>query len=370
MKFLIVDDDAIINKLLTSAVSKYFPQAQIKCASNGLDALVAVTGEKFVPDIILMDFMMPRLNGYDTSVQIKEWAKTKDIFIYIIMITAKTEKDNEIQSLNVVDDFIHKPLDIDLLVSRIKAGFRIINLLGEKNSLIHKNSQMYEHLVEINNMNESLLTRMAEVIEQMATSLSEAIEYKDMTTGSHVLRVGYVSERLARQMDMDEDQVNSAKYSGFFHDIGKIGVADHILQKEGKLTDSEYEEIKKHSLIGAEIIKPINYFKSLVDGIKHHHERWDGKGYPSGLQGENIPIIARIIAVADVFDVIISPRPYKAARTMEEAFVELKSNQAQQFDGKIVANFEKLFFSGQIHEIYNDIASKKQTSINIAGYVL
>jgi len=358
MKFLLVDDDPFILKMLSATVEKYFIDAKIKVAYNGEEALKAISQEGYIPDIILMDFMMPGLDGLETSRQIKDWASEKDLFVYILMITAMVERESEFTALKIVDDYIKKPIDIDILISRINSAIRIIKLVKEKNTLIDKNSQLYDHLLEINKMNEKLVNRLYEVIEQMAVSLSEAIEYKDMTTGFHVLRVGYISEAIANELGLDQDSIEMIKYAGFFHDIGKIGIPDHILQKPGKLTEEEFVQIRKHSEIGAEIMKPINFFKGIVSGIKHHHERWDGKGYPAGLQADEIPLIARIIAVADVFDVVLSSRPYKPACTIEDATQEVAINRGTQFDPKIVDIFLKLYGEKKIQQIYEEIEKK------------
>jgi len=370
MKFLLVDDDPFILKMLSATVEKYFLDASIKVAYNGEEALKVISQEGFIPDIVLMDFMMPGLDGLETSRQIKEWATEKDVFIYILMITAMVERETEFTALKIVDDYVKKPIDIDILISRINSAFRIIKLVKEKTSLIDKNAQLYDHLLEINKMNEKLVNRLYEVIEQMAVSLSEAIEYKDMTTGFHVLRVGYISEAIAIELGLDQDSVEMIKYAGFFHDIGKIGIPDQILQKPGKLTDTEFLEIKKHSEIGAEIMQPINFFKGIVSGIRHHHERWDGKGYPEGQSEESIPLIARIISVADVYDVVLSPRPYKPASTMEEALSEIVKNRGTQFDPKITDIFKKLFDEKKIQYIYNEIDKRMQDPNHLTRFQL
>jgi putative two-component system response regulator len=360
MKFLIVDDDPFIVKMLDLTLHKTFPDIKIETSSDGEKALDMIFSGTFVPDIVLMDFMMPGIDGLETSKRIKEWSGERDLFIFILMITAKSQKETEMKSLKVADDFIQKPMDMDILVSRINAAMRITRLVHEKNELLYRNQQLYEHLLEINHINERLVNRLSEVIEQMAISLSEAIEYKDLTTGYHVLRVGYLSEAMARELDYDEERCEMLKYAGFFHDIGKIAIPDHILQKPGKLDEEEFEKIKKHSEIGAEIIRPIRFFKAIVEGIRYHHERWDGKGYPEGKKAEEIPLNARVISVADVFDVIVSPRPYKPAKTMDEAVEEIIRNKGTQFDPQVVDVFVKLYREEKVQEIYTNLQRSDQ----------
>ena len=363
MKFLIVDDDPFIVKMLDLTLKKNFENIDSRNAFSGEKAIDMIFSGEFIPDIILIDYMMPGIDGLETAKKIKEWASERDLFFYFLMITAKTQKETEMESLKVVDDFVHKPMDMEILISRIKAAMRINTLVNEKSSLIYKNQQLYDHLLEINKINEKLINRLSEVIEQMAISLSEAIEYKDLTTGHHVLRVGYLAEAICDKFNFDEDQKEMMKYAGFFHDIGKIAIPDHILKKPGRLTDEEFFKIKKHSEIGAEIIRPIRFFKGIIEGIKYHHERWDGKGYPQGLSGENIPIIARIISVADVFDVIISPRPYKPGRSKKEAYDEIVKNKGTQFDPKVVDAFCALFDTGIVEKIYSKVNNHSEELI-------
>lgn len=370
MKFLIVDDDPFIVKMLDITLRKNFDKVEILTCSNGEKALDAIYSGEFIPDIILIDYMMPGIDGLATSRKIKEWCEERDILIYILMITAKSQKETETESLQTVDDFIQKPMDMDIFISRINAAMRITSLVNEKNTLIYKNQQLYDHLLEINNINEKLINRLSEVIEQMAVSLSEAIEYKDLTTGSHVLRVGYLSEAMATRLGLDGETSEMIKYAGFFHDIGKIAIPDQILQKPGRLTEDEFVKIKQHSEIGAEIIRPIKFFKTIIDGIKYHHERWDGKGYPEGKQKEEIPIIARIISVADVFDVIVSPRPYKPGRTRDEAIEEIIKNSGTQFDPEVVRVFSELYNEGEVQAIYDKLGEVSYLDSNKALQML
>ncbi len=370
MNLLIVDDDPFILKMISLTLQKSFDDVKIKSTSNGEEALYLITSKEYVPDVVLMDYMMPGLDGLETSKKIKEWSDEQDTFIYILMVTAKTQKNAKIASLEVVDDFISKPMDIDLLVSRINAAIRIIKLFKEKNKLLNSNQQLYEHLLEINHINEKLVNRLSEVIEQMAISLSEAIEYKDPITGTHVLKVGYIAETLAKTYGADSQTIELAKYAGFFHDIGKIGIPDCILQKPGRLTDEEFDKIKEHPGIGAEIIKPMNFFHGIDQGIRHHHERWDGTGYPDHLKGDEIPLIARFVSVADVFDVIIAKRPYKEQRTMKEAFEEIMKNSGTQFDPTVCDLLEKLYKSGEVQKIYEEIEKQSETNPSQVALIL
>jgi len=173
-------------------------------------------------------------------------------------------------------------------------------------------------------------------------AFSEALDAKDQYTAGHSRRVMEYSVDIGERMELGESDIEQLKKSALLHDIGKIGIPDAVLQKKGKLSDVEYSIIKSHSEIGATILKSIKSFKHLVPAVYHHHERFDGKGYPHGIKGEQIPLHARIIAVADSFDAITSNRPYRNAFVLKAAVSELEQNKGVQFDPYIVDIFIKI----------------------------
>lgn len=174
-------------------------------------------------------------------------------------------------------------------------------------------------------------------------SLAAAIDAKDPYTKGHSERVAGITVKLARAMKLSETKIEQLQYMAMLHDMGKLGIREAILNKPSKLTMEEFAEMKKHSTIGAEIVQNVKYFKNDINIIRHHHERWDGQGYPAGLRGEAIPLGARIIAVADAYDAMITDRPYRKALTPREALEEIKNNAASQLDPKIVQYFCKIF---------------------------
>ncbi len=298
-KILIVDDDRDLRLLFSSALLQ--EGYEVLEAINGEEALEIVRVEK--PDVMLLDLMMPVMDGHKTAIKVKT-DKTYD-YIYIIVVTAKIGKNNQVESLKYTDDFIEKPVDIDILKARVDVGVRLVNSLKEK---------------------EQLLT-------DLSISLSQAVESRDTVTAEHVKRVSELSIRIAQHLGYDDKFVENVKYAAIFHDIGKIGIDDSILKKSSNLTEDEYKIIKSHPIIGYNILKPINYFKNILPGILYHHERMDGKGYPEGLKGNEIPVIARIIAVADAFDAITSERSYKKALSPREAISEIGK---EKYDPDIV----------------------------------
>jgi len=196
--------------------------------------------------------------------------------------------------------------------------------------------------------NARLLAEIEELFFQTAMSLADAIEKRDPYTGGHTKRVTTYSLAIAEQIDMDPNEVRWLKFAAILHDIGKIGVEDHILRKPGKLSDEEYDQMKQHTLMGAEIIGHIKQLHWIIPGLKYHHEKLNGKGYPEGLSNGHIPLIAKIVAVADTFDAMTSDRPYRKALAKEEAFDELRRSCGTQFDKVLVDAFIKAFETGKI----------------------
>ncbi len=185
-------------------------------------------------------------------------------------------------------------------------------------------------------------------------SLSVAIDAKDPYTRGHSSRVANYAVSLARELRWAEDKIELLQYVALIHDVGKIAMPESILKKEGSLTKQEYDSMKTHSEVGAEIIKDINYFADGSANIRHHHEQWNGGGYPDGIEGEAIPIGARILAVADAFDAMTSDRPYRKALSPLTALQELRECSGSQFDPKVVEAFEKLYPKLEFEEDYSD----------------
>jgi len=202
---------------------------------------------------------------------------------------------------------------------------------------------------EYTSMAQSYPHDVLELLEQThfetVIAFSEALDAKDQYTAGHSRRVMEYSTDIGKHMELDENDVDQLKKSALLHDIGKIGIPDAVLHKKGKLSNVEYSIIKAHSEIGATILKSINSFKFLVPSVYHHHEKFDGSGYPHGIKGAQIPLHARIIAVADCFDAITSNRPYRKAFSLNEAISELAQNKGNQFDPCIVDVFIEILNS-------------------------
>lgn len=202
----------------------------------------------------------------------------------------------------------------------------------EKNDEIIEMKKINEELSETNTVLEKAYLELVE-------TLRLAVEAKDTYTRGHSERVSAYSVLIGEKMELSSRRLKTLKIGGIFHDVGKIGVPDSILLKEDKLTDDEYSKIKKHTVVGAEMLEPVSYFKNVLPIIKYHHERYDGTGYPEGLKGEKIPILARIVAVADSFDAMTSKRSYRNSLSLKKVKTELEKGKGTQFDPQIADVF-------------------------------
>ncbi|MBI5573698.1 MAG: HD domain-containing protein [Elusimicrobia bacterium] len=182
---------------------------------------------------------------------------------------------------------------------------------------------------------------------EVLSALAEAIEAKDHSTRGHSERMVKHVDYLGKKLGLSKQELKDLEMAAVLHDVGKIGIDKSVFLKPGKLTSEEYEIIKKHSTIGANIISRVSFLKGAAEYVKHHHERWDSNGYPDKLKGNDIPLGARILAVVDSFDAMMSERPYKKPMTLSEAFVELKKNSGSQFDAKVVDEFLKYDFQSE-----------------------
>ena len=316
---LIVDDTAEnIHLLMALLVDKY----KVKAANNGEKALkIAFSDAK--PDIILLDVVMPEVDGLEVCRQLKENPDTANI--PIIFITANTSHSDEIQGFAIgAVDYITRPFNPPVVLSRIKAQL----------ALYQQNKQL-EYLVKERTL-EIETTRLS-IIHR----LGKAAEYKDNETGLHVIRMAWYSKLLAQKVSDNEDWVDLLFNAAPMHDIGKIGIPDRVLLKPGKLDKDEWQIMMTHAAMGGEILGEAEspLLKLAIEIAVNHHEKWNGKGYPKGLSKENIPLSARIVAIADVFDALTSERPYKKAWSVDKAIALIQEESGQHFDPSLVPIF-------------------------------
>lgn len=302
-KILIVDDEPLNLKVLKQVLQDNY---RLSFAKNGMDAIELVNKEK--PSLILLDVMMPGMTGFEVCRHLKTDPQTSTI--PVIFVTALADEADESEGFAAGGvDYINKPISPALVRARVKTHL----------SLVHIDELKRTHL---------------ELIQR----LGRAAEFKDNETGLHVMRMSHVSGRLALQLGMDAYYSEQLIHAAPMHDIGKIGIPDYVLLKPGKLDDEELAIMRKHPEMGAKILdNSTSPLIKLAHSVAlYHHEKWDGSGYPFGLKGEEIPLEARIVAVADVFDALLNKRPYKEAWPVEDAVAEIEANRGKHFDPAVV----------------------------------
>lgn len=301
------------------------PSYRLKAALNGERGL-AIARTAPVPDIILLDLMMPDMDGYEVLRRLQTDPVTRSI--PVIIISALAEQEDEYRGLELgAVDYITKPVGPRIVEARIRTHLSL-----------HRQSVELERKVQ--ERTEELQRTRLEVIRR----LGRAAEFRDNETGYHVIRMSHHARLLALAANTGEDWADLLFNAAPMHDVGKIGIPDRILLKPGRLDAAEWEIMKTHSAIGAEIIgQDQSDLMRLSRIIAHcHHEKWDGTGYPQGLAGEDIPLAARVVAVADVFDALTSERPYKRAWTVEEASSYIERERGKHLDPNLVDLFPEV----------------------------
>jgi len=326
-RILIVDDEPANLKLLDKIL-----------ASQGYKHRVLVQDPRQVlarysemrPDLILLDINMPHLDGYQVMEQLK--ALNDPCLPPIVILTAQHGHDYLLKALSGgARDFIGKPFDRTELLMRVR------NLLDAQ--LGHR--MLYEQKEVLDDMVRLRTQELEHTRLKIVQCLGRAAEYRDNETGNHIIRVSNVSALLAKKLGWSDAAVELIRHASPMHDVGKIGIPDHVLLKPGKFDAEERSIINTHTTIGAELLNgdDADLIVLAREIALSHHEKWDGSGYPNGLAGEAIPQSGRIVAVADVFDALTSTRPYKKPWTMEAAIDFVRTNAGSHFDPAVVACF-------------------------------
>lgn len=325
-KILLVDDQEINLSLLTR-ILRYEGFNAIRSLSDPYQVLP--TCVEFQPDIILLDLMMPGLDGI-TLLQLLNQHLIEGDYIPVLVLTADMSPATRRQALALgANDFLNKPFDPTEVILRIR------NLLVTRHLYLQLRSQNQHLNQEVQRGLRDIDAAQTEVILRLA----QAAEYRDEDTGLHTRRVGWLSERLARALGLDDDLVELISLAAPLHDIGKIAIPDHILLKPGRLTPEELRHMQEHAAVGARMLEDSRFplLQAAHEIALYHHERWDGAGYPQGIRGTDIPIMARIVAVADAFDALTHERPYKRAWKVEEALAELFACSGTRYDPQVIA---------------------------------
>ncbi|TLU61609.1 two-component system response regulator [Thalassotalea litorea] len=316
---LIVDDSPENIDVLNGILKPYY---RVKAALSGQLALKIVAGAN-KPDLILLDIMMPGMDGHEVCRLLKANPLTVDI--PIIFITAKTAVEDEQIGLELgAVDYISKPVSIPIVLARVNTHLALYN-------------QQRELELKVKERTHEIQQTRREIIDR----LGRAAEYKDNETGMHVIRMSRYSKMLAEKIKAPDNWVDLLYNAAPMHDVGKIGIPDKILLKPGKLTPEEWQEMQKHVQYGADIIG--NHESELLKMAReialYHHEKYDGSGYPHGTVGDEIPLSARIVAIADVFDALTSERPYKTAWSLQTTFEYIQNEAGKHFDPELVPHF-------------------------------
>ncbi len=337
-RIAIVDDQHSVTSLLSTLLEH-----------EGYDVVTFNSGTSFLDylkssrvDMVLLDLMMPGITGYDVITQVRTLITTE--YIPILIISALTDRESRLKALSLgIDDFLSKPIDREELWLRVKNTLKVKayqdQLIQEKVSL-ECTVEQDEQDIELSH------------IETIRT-LIIASEFRDDETGQHVGRIGHYAKTLAKLAGAKQEYIDVLFYASALHDIGKLAISDTILQKQGGLTDEEFEKMKQHTIIGKSILSNASispYLKLGAEVALTHHERWDGTGYPNGLSGMDIPLGGRIVAICDVYDALRSPRPYKPSFDHEKTIAILRHGDGrtkpEHFDPELLRLFlsnEQLF---------------------------
>ncbi len=327
LKILIIDDNSA-NVLLLEKMLRIHGYQSISSLTD--PRLVYDTLRADLPDLVLLDLKMPYLDGFT----ILDWIRNElgNTMLPVIIITAQSDSENKLKALQLgAQDFIGKPFDPPEVLTRIHNLLQIKSLhnqLQESNLLLEQKVQ--KRTEEIKNLQIELVER-----------LTRAAEFRDVDTGNHIARIGEYTYFLSKKLGFSEEDATLICNASKMHDIGKVAIPDHILLKPARLSPEEMEIMKEHALKGAKILAGSQYpLIQIAEQIAYtHHEKWDGSGYPRGLKHDEIPLVGRITALADVFDALISERPYKEPWPPEQVLAYLQAHSGTHFDPQLVRIF-------------------------------
>lgn len=318
-KIIVVDDEEGIIDSLSIFLKR--SGYQFTGVTDPMEAIEKVKNEHF--DLMLLDFIMTPIHGDQVVEEIRKFNKE----LYILLLTGHKDLAPPLETIRRLDiqGYCEKSDKFDQLLLLIESGIKAISQMNT--------------IKEINEELKDTYDKLERAYMESIQTLRYTVEAKDTYTRGHSDRVSEFSVLIGKHLGLPETDLKTLQIGGLFHDIGKIGVPDSILLKEGKLTDDEYSEIKNHPTIGAHILSSATIFKDIIPIVKHHHEKYDGNGYPGKLKGDDIPYFARIAAVADTFDAMTSKRTYRDALPLEVVISEIERCKGTQFDPKIADVF-------------------------------
>lgn len=317
-KILVVDDHP--SSRMTAVALLSVEGYEVLEADSGPAALERVVEGN--PDLILLDVMMPGMDGFEVCRRLKEDEQTR--LIPVVFITALNDRRSRIMGIEVGgDDFLTKPFDRLELAARVKS------------------------LVRQKRLNEDL-----DHAEQVLFSIARAVESRDPNTGDHCERLVTMGKAFGEHIQLSRGEIRNLMWGGYLHDIGKVGIPDAVLLKRGSFTPEEREIMNRHVLIGEKICKPLRTMRGVIPIIRYHHERWDGTGYPDGLVGEEIPYLAQVFQIIDIYDALTSERPYKRALSPEEALEVIAEETAKGWrNPELVEQFTEFIQTTHLKQI-------------------
>jgi putative two-component system response regulator len=314
---LVVEDDTLMREALQEIIEDN--GFRVIEAGHGQEALLIMS--EVVPDLIVSDISMPLMDGLTFFHKVRERASW--VSIPFIFLTARGERQQILLGKDMgAEEYLVKPVMPEELLRTIRAR-------------LARSRQLR-------------LAQLQESYEASLTMLANAIEVRDQYTRGHVERVTSYAVTIAQGMNLDRQLIEAIRFGAILHDIGKIHVRESILRKRSPLTKEEWNELSRHPVTGAEMIKDIPYLVPAVPAVRYHHERWDGQGYPEGLSGVQIPLPARIVTVADSLDAMTTDRPYRKGLSPELAYQEIVDNAGTQYDPRVVSAFQKVWAEGKL----------------------
>src|ERR1043165_6090342 len=316
---LIVDDEYIGRETLQSVLEG--EGYELEMAENGHQAIEKA--KKLLPDVILLDVMMPGMTGFEVCQRIRSDPEIAEI--PIIVLTALDDRDALLTALKSgADDFISKPFDRYELRARLLGITRL---------------NRYQKLIQERTKLQQAHAQLLSAYEATIAGWSHAMDLRDKETEGHSRRVTALTAKLAQALGLSDEQIMHLRRGALLHDLGKIGIPDSILLKPAALTEEEWIIMRKHPQLAYDMLYPIEYLRPALEIPLSHHEKWDGTGYPRGLKGEEIPLAARLFAVVDVWDALTSDRPYRPAWSEEEALNYIREQSGKHFDPQVVDLF-------------------------------
>jgi len=335
-RILVVDDMATNRILLKQVLVR--PEYEVFEAENGVQALEVLRRESV--DLVLLDFMMPEMDGVETCARIR--GELGLSLLPIIMLTTLDSPDHVALALgNGADDYLTKPFNAIELKARVRTAVDRKRLLDRLDDM-----------------------------ESVLFSLARMVEARDANTGNHCDRLAHTGVVFGRELGLNYEELEALRRGGVLHDIGKLGIPDAILLKKGKLTDEEWVAMRAHTTIGAALCSPLRTMRRTADIVGGHHEKWNGSGYPQGLAGEAIPLLARVFQIVDIYDALSSERPYKPAFPIEKVSAIMQAETAKGFwDPTLMDRFMKLL-SERPQDLKLPARAEEDRSAQIFGDIL